>query len=427
MGILLVLFPTPAHAELGDLILDTKIYLLSPQPGGSLKYAENITQLKEGYIQGIYGGIETIIVRFEPFYQYSDGSTVSEPGSVVVGSTASTGATPYVQQKPVISLISKGGLFDSYYEISIFDDGYIRKISGLGVGGRHPSPPDTLNLELENLRILDWQTEQKQLIAFLKETGFEQLKNLGSNVESDEIILISLDGIHNEVVWGSSGDTQVKENSDKFIKTWDTINEIVKNASRLEDNVKLNLKLYSNKTKFEKNGSISFTLLLENSGDKKIYLSRPDINSASIIAKIKDNKQSIIFPGLRGIQRSDKTIALSPKENISFTLDIGTWKVKPKEGDYNEAPYLKNTSGNYTITAIYSSYIANKQVWFGQIESNSIDCEIIVPPTHEVTTPVIKKPPDSEHPEKSIPAFELYGAVFSVIMILFLNKGKILR
>ncbi len=374
---------------------------------------------------GLY--VLNVFVRWEEKGDVSYGFLVKvyEPGSFVVGSTASNGTASIGEQKPAVSLISKGGLLDSYFEISIFDDGYIRKISGSGVGGRHPIyPDDILNLELENLRILDWQTEQNQLIAFLRETGFEQLKNLGGNVEGDEIILISLDGIHKEVVWGESGDTQ---NMDKFTKTWYTIDNIVENASRLEDNVKLNLKLSSNKTKFEKNESISFTLLLENSEDKKVYLSLPAINSASIILKIKDNKQSIIFPELHGIQLSNKTIALSPKENISFTLDIGTWKVKPTEGDYNEATYLKNTSGSYNITAIYSSYITNKQVLFGQIESNSIDFEIIAPPTHEVTTPGIKKPPDAEHPEKSIPAFELYGGVFSVLIILFLNKGKIMR
>ncbi len=155
LGILLVLFPTPAHAQIGDLILlHTKIDLVIPEIGVSWEYAKNVTMLKEGYmlsldslwfppappfehvrianftifkngetvkkisanqgdvfyhnkiidgkeytiieakVEGIYLGTQTILVRLEPFYQYSDGSTVNEKGISAANSKASIDAAP---------------------------------------------------------------------------------------------------------------------------------------------------------------------------------------------------------------------------------------------------------------------------------------------------------------------------------------------
>lgn len=158
LGILLVLFPTPAHAQIGDLILlRTKIDIVIPELGVSWEYAKNVTMLKEGYmlsldsvwfplappfehvrianftivkngetvkkisanqgdvfyynkiidgkectiieakVEGIYLGTETIIVRLEKFYQYSDGSTVNEKEKSAANSEASKDAAPSEQ------------------------------------------------------------------------------------------------------------------------------------------------------------------------------------------------------------------------------------------------------------------------------------------------------------------------------------------
>ncbi len=48
----------------------------------------------EAKVEGIYLGTQTILVRLEPFYQYSDGSTVNEKGISAANSKASKDAAP---------------------------------------------------------------------------------------------------------------------------------------------------------------------------------------------------------------------------------------------------------------------------------------------------------------------------------------------
>lgn len=145
----------PAYAAVGDMILEgAKRSPSIPHPGGSWEYAKNVTLLKEGYalaldrvysenlsrrhitnfsilkngevvetisvnegdifyynktidnieytiieskVSAIFFGTETMVVLLKPFYQYSDGSIISEPESLAANITTLADAAPSEQ------------------------------------------------------------------------------------------------------------------------------------------------------------------------------------------------------------------------------------------------------------------------------------------------------------------------------------------
>ena len=171
----LIIFITPAHAAVGDLLLDTKIIFHIPNPGSSSD-AQCATLLKEGYalsldsiwyshmraanfsifengevvkrirveagdylyhnktidgkeciiikseLNGILFGTETNVVVLEPFYQYSDGSFISEPDFVTASLNADAIEAPSEEWNRTF-----GGAYDDYGQSvqQTSDGGYI--------------------------------------------------------------------------------------------------------------------------------------------------------------------------------------------------------------------------------------------------------------------------------------------------------------
>nr|QNO49728.1 hypothetical protein BFOKDAJI_00030 [Methanosarcinales archaeon ANME-2c ERB4]QNO50514.1 hypothetical protein LKCECFIB_00006 [Methanosarcinales archaeon ANME-2c ERB4]QNO50667.1 hypothetical protein FFGHKCHG_00021 [Methanosarcinales archaeon ANME-2c ERB4] len=155
-GVIVSGISIPAYAAVGDMILGgVKISASVPYTDGSWEYTKNVTVLKEGYalaldrvysenlsgrytianfsirkngevvetisasdgdilyynktvdnieytiiespVIGIFFGTETMVVILEPFYQYSDGSIISEPESLAANITALADAPPSEQ------------------------------------------------------------------------------------------------------------------------------------------------------------------------------------------------------------------------------------------------------------------------------------------------------------------------------------------
>ena len=165
----LAAFITPAHAEVGDLILDTDIYLHYPHFCNAENFSESSTLLKEGYsisldgmrwvkaskgkeicvtnysifkngdvvkrvrvigndyfcynktidgkeytiieasVDSIFVGIGTDIVKLEPFRQYSDGSVIVEPDFITPSLNPYTNETPSEEWNRTF-----GGVYDDF-------------------------------------------------------------------------------------------------------------------------------------------------------------------------------------------------------------------------------------------------------------------------------------------------------------------------